>query len=215
MTCDSWAAWIEAIGTWAAAGGTLCAVLVALFGDALRRVLYPPKLRLELLAKAVHTTTTGDKKEQIWWSILVSNERKYSPAKRVRIMAEAFQKRLPDGSPSPKFLPTPLQLHWVYPQFHELLPNIGPKRRCNLGYLDREDKRFALSTYFVPNNFQGYVAPDDALAVRVVAVADNFESKPYFFEISWDGQWWSEEEDETQQHLTIQPVPSAGSGRTT
>ncbi len=199
MSCADCAAWAEAIAT-------LLAVMVALFGDLLRQKLYPPKLRLEFLPKGEDTATTDDKREQIWWSILVTNERRYSPAKHVRVMIEGFQKRLPNERYSPELLGTPLQLHWVYPQFHEQFPNIGPKRHCNLGYLDKNERRFALSTYFVPNNFQGYVFPGETLVIRLIAVADNFASKPYFVEISWDGEWWSAEEDEKQQHVLIRPA---------
>lgn len=106
----------------------------------------------------------------------------------------------------PEPLIIPVQLTWVFPSFHELLPNIRTDDICDLGFLDEDGQRFKLSLYVYPNNFRGFISANEAMRVKLIASADNFTSKsPYVLEISWDGKW-SSNLDEMRKHFIIKEV---------
>lgn len=189
-----------------AAIGTVTVAILAIWGEKVRAAIAGPKLELKLRDARGDLTFRANQKRTVYYHIKLTNKRRWSPAKRVRVLVTGIEKRRPDGTYFPEPLIAPLQLTWVSPQFHELLPTIATSDVCDLGFLDEDAQRFTISLYDVPNNFRGYVEPGQSMRVSIVASAHNYESKsPLALEISWDGMW-SSDMDELQRHLVIKGV---------
>ena len=198
---------VTAIAQVLAALGTIAVAVLAIWGDKVRGALAGPKLTLALRDVRGNLTTRANQKRTIYYHLKVTNHRRWSPAKFVRVLVTAIEKKRADGTFFPEPLVAPLQLTWAYPGFHELLPTIAVQDICDLGFLDEDSQRFMLPLYIVPNNFRGFVEPGQSMRITIRASAHNFESKkPLGLEISWDGQW-SSDMDEMQRHLVIKEIP--------
>jgi len=186
-----------------AAVGTVAVAILAIWGDKVRAAIAGPKLELQLRDAKGNLTLRGNQQKTIYYHIKVTNRRKWSPARYVRVLVTGLEKKRPDGTFFPEPLACPLQLTWAFPQFHELLPTVATNDICDLGFLDEGAQRFALSPYVLPNNFRGFVQAGESMRVSIIASAHNYESKsPLVLEIAWDGKW-STDMDEMQRHLVI------------
>jgi hypothetical protein len=186
--------------------GTVAVAVLAIWGDWFRARLAGPRIRLALRDARGDLTVRANGKKTIYYHVIVTNQRTWSPAKAVRILVAGVSKRRPDGTYFPDPVIAPLQLTWAFPEFHDLFPTIATYDTCDFGCLDENSGRFTLSTYLTPNNFRGYVARGEAMRVDVIAAAHNVQSiKPLLLEVSWDGLW-SADLDEMQRHLVIKEV---------
>ncbi|MCK4436112.1 hypothetical protein KAU87_04800 [Candidatus Bathyarchaeota archaeon] len=197
---------VETVAQVFIAVGTVAVAVLAIWGEKVRALLAGPKLELQLRDIRGNLTSRTGGPRTIYYHLRVSNKRKWSPAKSVRILLTSLAKKRADGSFYPDTLIAPLQLTWAYPNFHELLPTIADEDTCDVGFLDENARRFSLSTYITPNNFQGFVTPNEAIQIHVIATAHNYTmKKPLVLEISWDGQW-SDNMDTMNRHLVIREV---------
>ncbi len=198
---------INAIAQIFTAIGTISVAILAIWGDKIRAAIAGPKLELKLRDIRGDLTFRANQKRTIYYHLQLTNKRKWSPAKYVRVLVTGIAKKRPDGTYFPEPLPIPVQLTWAIPQFHELLPTIATNDVCDLGFLDEDAQRFNLSLYVVPNNFRGYVESGQSMRVSIVTSAHNYQSKsPFVLEVAWDGTW-SSDMDEMQRHLVIKEVP--------
>jgi len=194
---------------WLTAIGTIAVAVMAIWGDWIRTHIAGPKLQLSLRADGFRTPRTDGVKSwnAIFFHLLVSNGRTWSPAEAVRVMVVGIARRRPDGSYIAEPLIAHFQLTWAFPEFHELFPTIAERSEtCDLGFLDGPAaQQFRLSTYIKPSTFPGYVARSDAVRVTLVASAHNGQSRPLIVEISWDGTW-SEDLQEMEKHLVVKEI---------
>jgi len=195
---------IEKLASVFTAIGTVAVAIAAIWGDWIRAKFVGPKQELALVNRS-DLNIGNDGKRQIYCHIQIRNLRRWSPAKNVRVVVVGLAKKRPDGTFFPEYLVVPLQLTWAFPTFHELLPTIGPEDKCDLGLLQEGSGQFRLSTYIWPNNFRGFLLAGEAMQVRVVALAQDAESKPLLLEISWDGTWSADRED-MQRHFVVKEV---------
>lgn len=192
--------------------GTVAVAILAIWGEKVRSIFAGPKLEIELYDSRGSLTSRGNQKKTIYYYIRLINKRTWNPARRVRILVTELAKKRPDGTYFPERLIVPVQITWSFPQFHEYIPTIATEDICDLGFLDEDAEKFALSLYVVPNNFQGYVSAGESMIVYLKASGDNFESKsPLVLEISWDGKW-SADMNEMQQHLIVKEVKKVNNG---
>jgi hypothetical protein len=78
--------------------------------------------------------------------------------------------------------------------------------RCDFGCVKEFEQVFRPVTVLVPNNFKGVVGKGECFRYEVVATGQNVLSPaPTVFEVSWDGQWTTNQED-MQRHLVIREV---------
>ena len=68
-----------------------------------------------------------------FYKLKVSNQRKWSPAKNVRVILTKILKPAADGTLTPQVLSGPIQLTWAWllPQY----PTVGPEEICTFGNL--------------------------------------------------------------------------------
>jgi hypothetical protein len=188
-----------------AAIGTVAVAILAIWGEKVRALVAGPKLRLSLRDSRGNLTVRANGRRTVYYHILVRNERTWSPATSVRITVTSIEKRRPDGTYFLETVVAPLQLTWAYAEVHELLPTIVESDTCDLGFLDEDANRFTLPLYVTPNNFRGYVGPNEAMRVHIVGSGYNVSTDPLVLQVSWDGVW-SSDMDELQRHLVIQEV---------
>lgn len=195
MFSTLWAAWIEAIATGFAAIATFAAVIVALFGDPIRRCLCPPKLKLKLVDPEGTRDLLDGGKETTYFHILVHNENPHTPANRVRVRITEFEKKRADGNgiSRRKAIP-PLQLHWAYPKDspdpYWRFPTIDKTDDyCDLGRWDEDWNWLQLCVYNPSHKVMNRVSKGESLKLWIQAFAENSApSEPLVVNISWEGE---------------------------
>jgi len=203
------AVWTK-LETWAeifTAIGTVAVSILAIWGDWFRSRLAGPRLELSLRSMTGDMTLSSYGKRMLYYHLLVQNKRSWSPAKSVRVLVTQLSKRGPDGEYHWEEIIGSLQLQWAYPQYHELLPTITSEETCDLGSL-QESGLFRLATYISPNNFQGFVGPNESMRVTVIAIAHNAQSQPLELQVSWNGTW-STNSDEMRKHCVVKEITRA------
>ncbi|MFQ5892293.1 MAG: hypothetical protein ACE5HW_05820, partial [Candidatus Methanofastidiosia archaeon] len=154
-------------------------------------------------ARGSYTTQNGT--PSIYYHIKIKNKRERALSKHVEILCTDISRRAPDGSFKPEPLGAPVQLTWAY-SHQELFLNIHSEKICDIGHINKSNRKFLLSLYRYPNNFRGWIKANMAMRISLKAFAENFTSKsPYILEISYDGEW-SDDREEMQKHLVIKEI---------
>ena len=167
--------------------GTISVAVLAIWGDWIRFKLAGPKLRIALLDATGTVTVRSDGKKGRYYKLLVLNDRKWSPARNVRVVLKSIFKPAADGTLTPQPMSGPLQLkwQWIVPQY----PSLGAGEEiCTFANLV-QGEQFVLSPYIVPNNFVGFLKANERMLIEVVVVSDTAESESLFLDLSWNGQW--------------------------
>jgi hypothetical protein len=189
---------------------TIILAAIAIWGDAIRRRFLPPGLVLSEHNFDGDFNTGRSGKRIIYYHLKVENK-KSSPATKVRVLCEAVSRRKADGVTfQTEPLVVPMQLNWSFMNFQELMPTVGPERIVDFGYLVEGSNQFIISLLATPGNFKGQVGANETLRYRIVATADNLtKTSPMFLQVSWDGKF-DFDKDEMSKHLVIQKVDSLG-----
>jgi len=180
--------------------GTIMVAFVAIWGDWIRHRWLGPELQLSLRDAQGTVTHSNNKKKGRYYKLRVWNNRKWSPARNVRVMLKSIYKPAADGTFNPQPISGPLQLTWLWvtPQF----PTIGAGEEiCTFANLV-EGEYFKLSTYTTPNNFVGFLKANERMIIEIAVVSDTMESKSLFIDISWNGKW-SDDTNEMLNNLVI------------
>jgi hypothetical protein len=186
--------------------GTLAVAILAIWGDWFRNKLAAPRLTLQLRDTKGHLTSQQDGQKVIYYHLVVENKRKWAMARGVQVMLEGVWRRAADGTFKADTLAIELPLTWAFPQLSPLNPKVSDRKTCDFGCLAERERQFKPSLYVYPNNFMGYVAPNQAVRYRIRVVADNLTSgKAIVVEVSWDGQW-SSDMTEMERHLVVKEV---------
>ena len=168
--------------------GTILVAVLAIWGDLIRYKLAGPKLRIALLDATGTVTFRNDGKKGRYYKLLVLNDRKWSPARNVRVVLKSIFKPAADGTLTPQPLSGPLQLtwQWIVPQY----PTLGAGEEiCTFANLV-QGEQLVLSPYApVPNNFVGFLKANERMLIEVAVVSDTAESESLFLDLSWNGQW--------------------------
>ena len=189
-----------------AAAGTISVAILAIWGEKVRARLAGPKIQLSLRDTRGNLTQRGNGVKTAYFHVAVTNHRRWSPARNVRLLLTAVQTRAADGSYSPEGVVHSVQLTWAFPQFHELSPTIAAKDMCDFGSLDDGAAAFVPSLYIMPNDFPGLVRPGESKRFSIVASADNYYSgTPLVLQVSWDGKWTADTE-QLMKHLVVKEI---------
>ena len=202
---DSLAEWAQIV----MAFGTLLLAAIAIWGEAIRHKLMPPKLTLMEHNFSGDFTKQGDRKRVVYFHLRLVNERSWAPAHNVRVMCEAISRRTADGSSfREEPLIVPMQLTWSFQRFNEMWPTIGFGRCLDFGYLSEGDDQFAISLFAFPGNFRGFVCANETKRFKILARSDDhIRSDPMFVEVSWDGVFPDSAED-CRSHIVVKTVDS-------
>ncbi len=192
---------------------TFLAIVVALFGDALRARFFPPVLRLALTDDSGEKTTRrtvfesyGKQKhldeDARYFHVVVTNEQRWTPVEQVNVVLLGVERR-DAGGIFRMVWSGDVPLVWR----HQQAPaprTIGPPGHADLFSLVK-GSGLHLHPVIVPLNLP--VQTNDAvhlilhLQARSTAVDSNFLA----VDIEWDGQW-ADSRAELSDHLKINAV---------
>jgi len=191
--------------------GTLGVAVLAIWGETIRARFAGPKLRFGFDDYDGHLTRYEDGRQTIYYHVKLRNERPWSQARNARVVCTGISKRASDGSFVPEGVPYPILLTWTPADFYGPLQTVVHESTCDLGFLDQGSAKFTLAHYFWPHDFPGTISANQAMRVRLIALADNFTSaSTYVLEIHWDGVW-SADPVEMRKHLVIKEVDDTDS----
>ncbi len=182
--------------------GTIAVAISAIWGNFIRNKFYGPELSIKLLDNLGDLTKTRDGVAGRYFKFKVENNRKWAPAKNVRVLLLRLYKPAADGKYAESAFSGPIQITWQWSSFQ--YQNIGPESICTFGYLIK-GSNFELSTYVKPNNLERLIRANEKMIIVVKAVSDNAESNTLKVEISWNGKW-SDGETEMSKNLVIKEV---------
>lgn len=197
---------IDIIINIAVAVGTLLVAVLAIWGDWFKKIFASPKLSVRLRSQRGNPTKFSDGRNVIYYHLEIENKRNWALAKGVQVMISGAWKRIADGSYKAEVMAAEIPLTWAFPQFSPINPSIRDSKVCDFGFLIEGAEYFTPSTYFVPNNFPGYVGKGESVRYGIEIQAENFRSiEPYVVEVSWDGSW-DKDLDAMERHLVVREV---------
>lgn len=182
-------------------------VTVAIWGERIRQFWVKPKLQMKLDDPIGILNKTSDGKKGRYYLLRVSNNRKSSPAKNVRVLLTRVFKRGPDDTWIEKVFSGSTQVTWRWPLQMPLYLTIGPDELSTFGFLMEDSDKFSLQLYSIPNNLNHLISPNDPTRFEFKAVSDTAESNTLVVEVAWDGKW-VEGGKEMQNHLIVKEIRS-------
>ncbi len=207
--------------TWSvqvAAGiGTLCAVLVALFGQAFRAKFFPPKLYLRVESPDGEKTRVRLKwlennvekerwEEARYYHLRVWNARRWSTANQVQVVLLRVEEPDAGGQYHVSWVGD-VPLGWRHQAVFPTLRTIGPPAHVDLCSIVK-DKWLQVHTLIAPFNLDVVRRGATRLALTVQARSDEADSLILRVEVSWDGQW-HDGAAEMGRHLVLKVVNEA------
>ncbi len=214
-TCQFWWNWWVQL---AVAIGTIGAVVVALFRDWFRVVLWPPKLSIELqdrLGEIANTEVTFQsgptvvKLETVsrWYHIRVENRRHWSLAREVRLLLLGYEEPDSLGQWQTKWSGA-IPLKWQHQGIKPLAPTMGQPDNCDLcsvlkmptstGRPHRLELHPLIRALSMPTQWE----TSHTFAVTLQARSLEARSKLIRVEIAWDGQW-DDDATKMSHHLVV------------
>ncbi len=194
--------------------GTLAVAIVAIWGERVRSLLAPPKLKIYLhTPRGSKTNLTisgannpGGGTPAMYYHLKVVNLRPWITVSNCRVLLKAITRRRPDGSFLEVPMPVPAQYVWANEGDTQQRVTVTKESVLDFGRLVEGADSFNPMLYVYANNLQASVPKGEAVRYYLEIDASNFVSpRQQIFEVAWDGQWDSEPE-KMQHHLTIQEI---------
>ena len=188
--------------------GTIAVAVMAIWGDLIRSIIASPKLDIDLRSSEGELTHLSDETLARYYHLIVTNKRKWSPAKNVTTYIFDLEKLGPDGEWQSSMHHGPVPIYWQFGKLYTRLPSIGHERICDIGFIPKGNT-FKFTTEFKPYNFENIVNKGEKVRAHFVAVADNAISERTIIEIAWDGTW-VDGAKEMAKHLTVKRIKNTG-----
>jgi hypothetical protein len=196
-----WNWWV----TMAVAVGTLCAVIVALFGQAFRSKFFPPRLTLGLNTPDGEATmrrySDGTSEQVRYYHLRVTNSRRWSPATGVQVALLQLEEPGPDGQLRVTWTGD-VPFGWRHQQLFPVLRTIGAQADIDLCSVS-ESRRFTLHLLLTPLNLASTRTHASPMVLSVQARGHQADSAVLRLSIRWDGQW-EQGTAEMRGHLVVQ-----------
>ncbi len=188
--------------------GTLAVAIAAIWGDWFRSRWAAP--RVEILPHNLRGTVTNFSQEPqrrvIYYHLRAANSRRWAAAKNCRIILREVHRRGPDRKFHPILVSVPPQYVWAPAELTPIVVDLSGEQQIDFGRVAEGNSRFEPVLYGYPNDFLGYVGPDESVRYRLQAVAGGAPvGPPCVYEVAWNGQW-SDNLDTMGLNLTITKV---------
>jgi hypothetical protein len=196
----------------AVAVATFLAVFVALFGDWVRAMIFPPKLTILLRdphgENALESASLGafgpsGERNARYYHLTVENQKNWPRAKRMRPFLVKIDERGIDGIMVTKWSHE-LPLRWKNQEYYEIAQTT---RRADVDFFKITDDGFFhfLLLMAPPTNFELQLAGEQHLVVSVQVHAEDADSGIFRFQIDWNGKWNSGT-SEMANHLKVKAL---------
>lgn len=186
--------------------GTVAVAVLAIWGDWIRSKLVPPKLSVQAhnIRGTVTKFTNGPR--VIYYHLRVVNSRPWSVARNCRVILRGLYRRFPDQQFRPIPLPVPFQFVWAPAELTPPVIELSNQQILDFGRVVETNDKFEPTLYSYPNNFEGFVARDEAVRYAIEILADGYSAKQYqVFEVAWNGRW-TDKLDQMEQNLVIREI---------
>lgn len=200
------------------AAGTFLAVVVALFGDRLRYLLQPPKLRLELVTPAGECVPVGVKSPNgevrqtyaRYYHLKVLNERRWSSATDAQVFLTSIEE--PDAVGENRLVwAGEVPFKWQHAEIRGIQPrSLGSAQIVDLCNVVQSNemglgKWVELDLLFTPSGIENPRRNGFKLVLGIQAKSKEVDSNVLRLEIAWDGKW-ADGNDEMKRHLVVQRI---------
>jgi len=204
MTVDNWT-------NIAVAFGTILLAILIVYGDIVQHYLVGPKLFIivqDLLKEQISTSSQGY--INFYSHLIIENKRPYSIAKNVEVLVTSIRiKTDPQIDYQYIYWLGPVPLIWQFSSwensFNSGQISIGPKRICDFFQISKDKNILKLLIRIDTPMTSVYLTDKGSIEVIIELSAENFKSKPYCYEISWDGKWIDNMND-INSHLKVKEV---------
>ena len=197
---------MDTIFTGLTAIGTLAVAILAIWSGWFRARLAAPRLEIRehLLRGTVTSFSSGQR--VIYYYLKVVNTRPWAVARNCRILLRGIHRR----GPNQRFQREPMavspQFVWAPAELTPIVIDLSGEQVIDFGRVVEAGNRFEPVLYGYPNDFRGYVAPNEAVRYRLQAVADGSGvGPPQVYEVAWNGEW-NDNLDVMVQNLMIRVV---------
>lgn len=203
-------AW-QTLGQWIAAAGTLAAVVVALFGDRIRKNIFPPLLELSLRNSEGEKTGvtlqapdgTLRKTEGRWYHGRVVNKRRWSTANEVQVFLLRLEQKDASGALRTTWVGE-IPIRWKHQEASPLTRTVGHPYDCDL-CSTVAGKWVDLHPIVIPNNLEFRHLSPCSLVATFQARSIEADSNEFRLAIDWDGKW-SDDTEEMKGHMVVRQV---------
>jgi hypothetical protein len=168
--------------------GTVAVAVLAIWSDWFRSKLAPAKLTLIGHTLDGEPTNFASGTRAMFYHLKVINQRRWLPAQNCRVMLVGLSRRDPGGVFQPIPMAVSWQFVWAPAEFTPSTITLLKEQVLDFGYVEEHGNRFIPRLYVAPNNFQGFVGPNDAVRFQLQIEAVNFSSR-IVIEVAWDGAW--------------------------
>jgi hypothetical protein len=185
---------------------TFLAVVVALFGENIRKRLFHPQIVISLRNPIGGELTTAKSQETTiktrYYHLKVDNKRKGEFANNTQVVLLGIEDFGPSGSLRPIW-DGEVPLCWMNQNRANTneVRRIGRTAYCDLLSID-EKKRVFLHLQIRQYNLKDVWEAAFKIVITLQARSDEVSSQIYKYQISWDGEW-VEGEKELSKHLEI------------
>jgi len=186
--------------------GTLAVAALAIWGDWFRSWLASPRveIRPHNLRGTVTRFTNGTR--VIYYHLKASNTRRWAVARNCRIILTAIYRRGPDQRFRASLVPVPPQFVWAPAELTPIVIDLSGEQVIDFGRVVEGGNRFEPILYSYPNDFLGFVGPNEAVRFQLQAIAGGSPlGSPFIYEVAWNGEW-SDNLDTMGRNLTIGEV---------
>jgi len=187
-----------------AAVGTIAVAVLLIWGEKAKYHLAPPKLALRIRNKEGELTTTSGGSLVRYYHLVVSNNRKWGPARNVKVHLARVEILGPDHSWQEKRISGHVPFLWMWGLYANEQVIVGTDVASDFLCITKGDEP-KLLVEIVPNNLDPNVHKGKRVRIHVIAKSEQVESTPLVVEISWDGEW-EDGAKEMSKHLILEEV---------
>lgn len=195
--------WWSTLGQWAGATGTLLAVVAALFGDRIRKAIYPPLLKLTLKNQAGEKTPVNLGERTTvgrWYHGRVENARRWSPASQVQVFLLQLEEKSADGGMHVTWTGE-IPVRWKHQEASPAARPFGHPFDFDLCSVVK-DKWVEIHPIVLPFNLNSRHRTASSMVATFQARGIESDSNLLRVSIAWDGGW-SDDAEEMKRHMVV------------
>jgi hypothetical protein len=197
---ETWTIIINAI----IAFSLFCLIIVALFGNQLRRWLFPARLTVEILDKDGELTILDNGHRVIYYHLRIINTSNVI-VNNCRVFLTKIMK-FENGNFKDIPFSVPLRYAWSPAETSPEGVDIVTERIADFGYVIETSTEFKPTVTPILNSFRGNLKHHETFRYYIELIAENYRPRKLIgIEITWDGIW-PEDMNEMHQHLKISRI---------
>ena len=211
-TTPTEAAQMTTFWTFLTALGTIFVAILAILGGKLRSCIFRAKLLIEAQNNfqgdliTINFPPPQPSNLRYYYHLKVTNKNRSITPNDSQVLLKRISKKGPDGIFYDVPLAYPLPFYWTPDVTRPEFITIRNEEVFDFGRIDKNGSHFIPCTRFIPNNFRGYLAPNESMQYHLQIVSDKYiSSKLQVFEVSWDGNW-SDNPEEMKRYLIIKEI---------